>query len=64
MPVIITIESMKLNKEQKISLVKELAAISSDILRVPAESIITIIKENEMDNMGSGTYLLSEKNRR
>ncbi len=64
MPVIITIESMKLNKEQKISLVKELAPICSDILRVPAESIILIIRENEPDNMGSGPHLLSEKNKR
>jgi 4-oxalocrotonate tautomerase len=63
MPVI-TIEASKMNKEQKASLVKELVAISSDILRIPAEAFVTIIKENEMDNIGNGTQLLSDKQKR
>jgi 4-oxalocrotonate tautomerase len=63
MPVI-TIEAGKMNKEQKASLVKELVAISSDILRIPAEAFVTIIKENEMDNIGNGTQLLSDKQKR
>ena len=46
MPVI-TIEVPKVTKEQKTKLVKEIVTKVSEIINVPEEDIITIIKENE-----------------
>lgn len=61
MPVI-TLEAGKLNKEQKRQLVNELTGTAAKILNVPEEAFIVLLKENNMDNIGSGGCLLSEKN--
>ena len=47
MPVI-TIEVLKVTKEQKAKLVKEIVTKVSEIINVPEGDIITIIKENEL----------------
>lgn len=60
MPVI-TIEVSKQTKETKAKLVKELVKKASDILNIPQEAFVTLIKENEFDNIGNGTVLLSDK---
>lgn len=60
MPVI-TIEAGKMSKEQKAKLVKELASIASETLDIPVDAFVTIIRENDMDNIGSGTNLLSDR---
>ncbi len=60
MPVI-TIEAGKMSKEQKAKLVKELASKASETLNIPVEAFVTIIRENDTDNVGSGTELLSER---
>ena len=60
MPVI-TIEAGKMSKDQKAKLVKELASKASETLNIPVDAFVTIIRENDMDNIGSGTQLLSEK---
>jgi len=60
MPVI-TIDAGKMSKEQKATLVKELATKASETLNIPVEAFVTIIRENDMDNIGSGTQLLAEK---
>ncbi|MFP4698413.1 MAG: 4-oxalocrotonate tautomerase DmpI [Eubacteriales bacterium] len=60
MPVI-TIEAGKMSKEQKAKLVNEVVLKASETLNIPEQAFVTIIKENEFDNIGSGTKLLSEK---
>jgi len=61
MPVI-TLEAGKLNKEQKSQLVKEFTNTASKIMNVPEQAFIVLLKENEMDNIGLGGQLLSERN--
>lgn len=46
MPVI-TIEIPKVTNEQKAKIVKEIVTKVSEIINVPEQDIITIIKENE-----------------
>lgn len=58
---LITIELPKTSHENKSKLVKQLAESTSQILDVPLESIMTIIKENELENIGAGSNLMSEK---
>ncbi|MFL0197137.1 4-oxalocrotonate tautomerase DmpI [Clostridium sp. WILCCON 0269] len=60
MPVI-TIEGPKITKEQKEQLVSEFVTSASKILNIPHQAFVTIIKENEPDNIGTGTQLLSNK---
>ncbi len=60
MPVI-TFEIGKVSKEQKAELVKEVVTKASQILNIPEQAFVTLIKENEFDNIGNGTTLLSEK---
>jgi 4-oxalocrotonate tautomerase len=62
MPVI-TINCPKVTKEQKSMLVKELVTSASKILNIPKEGFITYVKENDLDNIGVGTELLSEKHK-
>lgn len=57
----ITIEAGKVTKEQKAQLVKEFVTSASKILNIPEHAFVTYIKENEYENIGSGTVLLSEK---
>ncbi len=59
MPVI-TIEAGKMSKEQKATLVKELVSKASETLNIPEQAFVTLIRENEMDNVGNGTKLLSD----
>lgn len=59
MPVI-TLEAGKLNKEQKSKLVKEFTSMASEIMNVPEQAFIVLLKENEMDNIGFGGKLLSD----
>ncbi|MHC1681486.1 MAG: 4-oxalocrotonate tautomerase DmpI [Clostridiaceae bacterium] len=60
MPVI-TVEAGKLNKEQKNNLVKEITISASNIMNVPKEAFIVLIKENEVENIGFGGKLLADK---
>ena len=60
MPVI-TLEVGKVSKEQKEELVKELVSKASEILKIPEQAFVTLIKENDFDNIGNGTELLSNK---
>ena len=60
MPVI-TIEASKMTKETKAKLVSELVSKASEILNIPEQAFVTLIKENEFDNIGNGIQLLSEK---
>lgn len=60
MPVI-TIEASTMSKEKKAALVKEMVTAASRILEIPEEAFVTLIRENEFDNIGNGTQLLSDK---
>jgi len=62
MPVI-TFEGPKISKEQKTQLVKEFVSNAVKILNIQEEAFITLIKENELDNIGNGRILVSEKKR-
>ena len=59
MPVI-TIELAQIERDKKVTLVKELVQKASEITGIPEESFVTLIKENGLENVGSGTKLLSE----
>ena len=60
MPVI-TLEAAKLNKEQKAQLVKEFTETASKVMNVPEQAFIVLLKENELDNIGFGGQLVSER---
>ena len=60
MPVI-TLDAGKLNKEQKSKLAKDFTSIASEIMNVPEQAIIVLLKENELDNIGFGGKLISER---
>ena len=57
MPVI-TIDTPKLTKEQKEKLVKSFAESASEIIGMPVEAMVVIIRENEAENVGIGNILL------
>ncbi|AYD39652.1 4-oxalocrotonate tautomerase [Clostridium fermenticellae] len=58
---LIKIEGPKITKQQKEQLVNELVTSASKILNIPEQAFVTLIKENELENIGSGTELLSNK---
>ena len=58
---IINIDGPQLTKEQKAKLVDAVVKQSSEIMNIPEEAFVTIIRENEMDNIGNGKELLSDK---
>ena len=60
MPVI-TVDAGILTKEQKEALARELTKSASDIMKLPPEVFITLLKENPYDNVAMGGELLSEK---
>lgn len=60
MPVI-TLEIGRLTKEQKADLVRRFVEAAHDVTGVGKEHFVTIIRENDLDNIGSGEQLLSEK---
>lgn len=62
MPVI-TIDGPKITKEQKAKLVKEFATKASEVFNIPEEAIVTIIRENDLENIGGGTTLLSDRHK-
>lgn len=60
MPVI-TVEGGKIDVEKKRQLVKKLTDVASEVYALPKEAIIVLIKENSMENVGSGGILISDK---
>ena len=60
MPVI-TIDGPKLTKEQKEKLVKSIAESASEIMGLPVEAMVTIIREVEAENVGVGNILLCNR---
>lgn len=62
MPVI-TIEGPKMSKEQKAELVKEFSETASRIMDIPVQAMVTIIREVESENVGTGNILLCDRTR-
>lgn len=60
MPAII-MELAPLEKDKKAQLVKEVTESTSRITGLPPESIFVFIKENNLENIGVGGTLLSDK---
>jgi 4-oxalocrotonate tautomerase len=58
---IIQFEGPVLDKTKKEKLVKAFVEQASEILDIPKDAFVTLIKENDFDNIGNGTRLLSEK---
>ena len=59
MPVI-TMESAKLSKEQKQTLVKEFTETAARVTGIEEEAFYVFIRENDPDNVGIGGQLLSK----
>ena len=60
MPVI-TLECGKLTREQKSELVKEFTETASRITNIQKAAFVILLKENELENIGSGGELLADK---
>jgi 4-oxalocrotonate tautomerase len=60
MPVI-TVDGPKMSKEQKAKLVKAYAETSSEIMGLPVEAMVIIIREVEGENVGVGNILLCDR---
>jgi 4-oxalocrotonate tautomerase len=60
MPVI-TIDGPKMNKEQKSKLVAAYAESASEIMGLPVEAMVIIIREVEGENVGVGNKLLCDR---
>ncbi|MBF7018182.1 4-oxalocrotonate tautomerase DmpI [Staphylococcus durrellii] len=58
---ILKLETLDLTKDQKKQLVEELTETASRITGIPQEGYYVILKENNLDNVGSGGKLLSER---
>jgi len=59
MPVI-QIDTGSMSKEKKAELIKALTDTASSILGIPAQAFVVIIRENSLDNVGTGGKQLSE----
>ena len=57
----IVFDGPKLAKEQKRALVEKFTQIASEVTKIPSEAFVVTIKENELDNIGVGGKLLSER---
>lgn len=60
MPVI-TVDGPKMSKEQKSELVKSFAESASEIMKLPVEAMVIIIREVDGENVGTGNKLLCDR---
>ena len=58
MPVI-TVEAGKMDKDQKRALIEALSKNASEVLNIPVQAFVVLLKENDEDNVGVGGELLS-----
>ena len=59
----ITMELVKMSKEKKAQLVKEITESTSRLTGLPQQAIFVFIKENELENVGVGGVLLPDMNK-
>lgn len=62
MPVI-TFETAKLTKEQKAELAKEFTNVAVKVTGIPAEAFYVFLKESDLENVGVGGVLLSDRSK-
>ncbi|WP_048190819.1 4-oxalocrotonate tautomerase DmpI [Methanobacterium sp. SMA-27] len=60
MPVI-TVDGPKMSKEQKAKLVKSYAETASEIMGLPVQAMVILIREVEGENVGVGNMLLCDR---
>ncbi len=60
MPVI-TFDGGKMTKEQKAQIVREFTETAHKVTGIRKEAFVMIIRENDMENIGSGGDLLADK---
>lgn len=58
---IITLELGHLDREKKAELIRSLVETASAITGIPQDAFVTLIKENDLDNIGNGTQTLAAK---
>lgn len=58
---IITFDGGKLTKAQKAELVCKFTEIAHKVTGIRKDAFVTIIRENDMENIGSGGELLCDK---
>lgn len=51
----------QMTKEKKAELVAKLTQASVEVLGIPEQAFLVLIRENSMDNIGSGGKLLSDR---
>lgn len=56
----IQLEGGRIKKEQKEKLISELTRVSSEILGIPEDVFLVLIKENDWDSWGTGGKVLSK----
>lgn len=61
MPVV-TFEAATLNKNQKRELVKGFTEVASKVTGLPEAGIYVFLKENNLDNVGVGGQILTDRN--
>ena len=59
----ITMELVKMSKEKKAKLEKEITESTSRLTGLPQQAIFVFIKENEPENVGVGGVLLPDMNK-
>jgi 4-oxalocrotonate tautomerase len=62
MPVI-TVDGPKMSKEQKAQLVKSFSESAAEIMEIPVEAMVIIIRETDPENVGLGNCLLCDVRR-
>lgn len=60
MPVI-TVDGPKMSKEQKSELVKSFAETASEVMGIPVDAMVILIREVEGENVGVGNILLCDR---
>lgn len=56
----IQMEAGKYTKEQKERLISGFTKLASETLGIPEQNFIVLLKENEMDNWGTGGRMLNK----
>jgi len=57
----IVFDGPELSKEKKKKLIKNFTNTASKVTNIPREAFVVMIKENDLENIGVGGELLSEK---
>lgn len=57
----IKMEAGKYTKEQKEALIKGFTKVASETLGIPEDAFVVLLKENDLDNWGTGGEMLSKK---